>query len=337
MTKDEIASRLKTAAHWYAELREPDADAQTWDAFRAWEGSDPAHAAAFRQVEASLNLLAGSSLAAPPAPGSRSRSPALGKPHRARFYWLAGLAAALVLAVVSITGISLQSGPEPGIYTTAIGDVRDVTLEDGSVLTLNTDTELAVTYSATERRIRLAHGQALFAVIKGTRPFVVEAAGSETRALGTMFEVFRGPEDVAVTLIEGSVSVVPQVAGQGDSQTHPGEERAGTVLTPGERLVLRSGAIASLSQVDTDAALAWQTGILQFRNVTLAEAIAELNRYSETKLRVEDPALAAEHLSGAFPAGDQEMFTETLKLYLPVETRRTGSEISIVPAGQAPQ
>ena len=333
MTKDETASRLKEAAHWYGELREPDADAQTWDAFRAWEGSDPAHAAAFRQVEASLNLLAGSSLAAPPGPGSRSRSPASGKPHRAGLYWLAGLAAALVLAVVSIITTNLQGGPEPVIYATAIGDVRDVTLEDGSVITLNTDTELAVTYSAKERRVELAHGQALFTVIKGARPFVVEAAGSETRALGTVFEVFLGPEDVGVTLIGGSVSVLPQVAGQEDA----GEERAGTVLTPGDRLVLRGGAIASLSQVDTDAALAWQTGILQFRDVTLAEAIAELNRYSETKLRVDDPALAAEHLSGAFPAGDQEMFAETLKLYLPVETRHTGNEISIVPAGQAPQ
>ncbi|MEH6488459.1 hypothetical protein [Hyphomonas oceanitis] len=83
--------------------------------------------------------------------------------------------------------------------------------------------------------------------------------------------------------------------------------------------------------------LAWQTGILQFRDVTLGEAIAELNRYSETKLRVDDPALAAEHLSGAFPAGDQDMFAETLKLYLPVTVSRGDGAILIIPARRTGQ
>ena len=335
MTKDETASRLKTAAHWYAELREPDADDRTWDAFRAWAGSDPANRAAFRQVEASLSLLEGSSLAAPGAGNGYAASAtqsAARKTARVRLYWLTGIAAVLMLALVSVVALSPPAAPAAQVYATAIGDTRDVTLEDGSQVTLNTDTELAVTYSRTERRIQLAHGQALFSVMKGTRPFIVAAGGSETRALGTMFEVYRGPEDVSVTLVEGSVSVLPETAGQGSAAPDVDEEKAATVLVPGDRLVLRGGAIASLTQVDTSAALAWQGGILQFRDVTLGEAIAELNRYSETKLRVDDPALAAERLSGAFPTGDQDMFAETLRLYLPVELRRTGEAILVIPA-----
>jgi transmembrane sensor len=338
MTKDESASRLKTAAYWYAELREPDADHRTWDKFRAWEGSDPANRAAFRQVEASLSLLEGSSLAAPGAGngyGSSATQSAARKPGRVRLYWLTGIAAALMLALVSVVTLSPPAAPAAQVYATAIGDTRDVTLEDGSQITLNTDTELAVTYSKAERRIQLAHGQALFSVMKGTRPFIVAAGGSETRALGTMFEVYRGPDDVSVTLVEGSVSVLPETAGQGSAVPDVNEEKAATVLVPGDRLVLRGGAIASLTQVDTREALAWQSGILQFRDVTLGEAIAELNRYSETKLRVDDPALAAEHLSGAFPAGDQDTFAETLKLYLPVEIRQRGDEILFEPARSA--
>tara|TARA_R110001606_G_scaffold169449_1_gene314496 strand:+ start:950 stop:1969 length:1020 start_codon:yes stop_codon:yes gene_type:complete len=336
MTKEDTASRLKTAAHWYAELREPDADDRTWDKFRAWEGSDPANRAAFRQVEASLSLLEGSSLAAPGAGNDYSSSAtqsAARKSGRARLYWFAGIAAVLVLAVVSVIALNPPAAPAAQVYATAIGDTRDVTLEDGSQVTLNTDTELAVTYSESERRIQLDHGQALFSVVKGTRPFIVAAAGSETRALGTRFEVYRGPEDVAVTLVEGSVSVMPEAAGQGSAVTEVGEESAATVLVPGDRLVMRGGAIASLTQVDTSEALAWQTGILQFRDVTLGEAIAELNRYSETKLRVDDPALAQERLSGSFPAGDQETFVETLKLYLPVEVSRQGKEMLIKTTG----
>ena len=340
MTKEDTASRLKTAAHWYAELREPDADHRTWDAFRAWEGSDPANRAAFRQVELSLSVLEGSSLAAPGAGTGYDSSDtytADRKPRRARLYWLTGIAAVLMLAVVSVVTLNPPAAPAVQVYATAIGDTRDVTLEDGSHVTLNTDTELAVTYSRSERRIQLAHGQALFSVMKGTRPFIVAAGGSETRALGTRFEVYRGPDDVSVTLVEGSVSVLPERAGQGEPETRLGGARAGTVLVPGDRLVLRGGAIQSLSQVDTSEALAWQTGILQFRDVTLAEAVTELNRYSDTKIRVDDPALAAEHLSGAFPAGDQEMFAETLKLFLPVEIRRRGNEILVEPAGGAPR
>ncbi|KDA01863.1 FecR family protein [Hyphomonas oceanitis] len=337
MTKDESASRLKIAAHWYAELREPDADHRTWDKFRAWEGSDPANRAAFQQVEASLSLLEGSSLAAPGAGngyGSSATQSASRKPARVRLYWLTGIAAVLVLAVVSVVTFSPPSAPVAQVYATAIGDTRDVTLEDGSRVTLNTDTELAVTYTDSERRIQLAHGQALFSVMKGTRPFIVAAGGSETRALGTRFEVYRGPDDVAVTLVEGSVSVLPETAGQGSAAPDVGEERAATVLVPGDRLVLRGGAIASLTQVDTSEALAWQSGILQFRDVTLGEAIAELNRYSETKIRVDDPALAQERLSGAFAAGDQDTFAETLKLYLPVAVHRKDKIILIASAGR---
>ena len=157
MTKEDTASRLKTAAHWYAELREPDADHRTWDAFRAWEGSDPANRAAFRQVEASLSLLEGSSLAAPSAAneyGSSATQSAARKPERVRLYWLTGIAAVLVLALVSVITLSPPAAPAAQVYATAIGDTRDVTLEDGSQVTLNTDTELAVTYSRTERRIR---------------------------------------------------------------------------------------------------------------------------------------------------------------------------------------
>jgi len=226
MTKDETASRLKTAAHWYAELREPDADHRTWDAFRAWEGSDPANRAAFRQVEASLSLLERSSLAAPGAGNgydSGATQSAARKPGRVRLYWLTGIAAVIVLALVSVVTLSPPAAPAAQVYATAIGDTRDVTLEDGSVVTLNTDTELAVTYSRSERRIQLAHGQALFSVMKGTRPFIVAAGSSETRALGTRFEVYRGPADVSVTLVEGSVSVLPEAAGQGSSGPNPNE------------------------------------------------------------------------------------------------------------------
>ena len=308
MTKDQEASRLKAAARWYAALQDADVDPATWDAFTAWE-RDPDNAAAFRQVEESLALADRTALGQAQPQSSPARHPA--RPNRglktARI-WLACAAAALALGAVSLFLIHADPPPQAIMHASAVGEIRTDTLEDGTEITLNTDTQLQVSYSDTERRVALIRGQALFAVASEPRPFTVTAAGSETRAHGTLFEIFLGPEAVAVTLIEGSVSVTPQGAG-----------------------ATRGGAIESLTQVDTDQALAWRSGMLQFRDVTLEEAVAEVNRYSDIRIRVQDKALGQERLSGTFPAGEPEAFATSLELFLPLRAVRHGQVIMLVP------
>ncbi|KDA01882.1 hypothetical protein [Hyphomonas oceanitis] len=96
-------------------------------------------------------------------------------------------------------------------------------------------------------------------------------------------------------------------------------------------LILSGGAIAALMQVDTSETLTWQRRILQFTDVTLAEAIAALNHYSEIQLRVGDPALAAAshgRLLGRRPGH----VAEILKLYPWLELSRSGDE-SLVTCG----
>ena len=248
--------------------------------------------------------------------------------------WLACAAAALALGAVSLFLIHADPPPQAIMHASAVGEIRTDTLEDGTEITLNTDTQLQVSYSDTERRVALIRGQALFAVASEPRPFTVTAAGSETRAHGTLFEIFLGPEAVAVTLIEGSVSVTPQGAGATRGQgagMPPGDTGIATRLGPGERLPLRGGAIESLTQVDTDQALAWRSGMLQFRDVTLEEAVAEVNRYSDIRIRVQDKALGQERLSGTFPAGEPEAFATSLELFLPLRAVRHGQVIMLVP------
>lgn len=345
MTKDQEAGRLKAAARWYAELQDPHTDEDIWDAFRAWE-ADPANEAAFRQVEAGLQLADRTALSAAPSSPHASPHPARQPtpPSRAlktAAIWLACAAAALALGAVSFLLIHADPAPQAIIHASAVGEIRTHTLADGSQVTLNTDSEFTVSYSATERRVDLVRGQALFAVAPEARPFTVTAAGSETRAHGTIFEIFLRPDDISVTLIEGSVSVAPQVSGKGQgtgpSTASRSEPSAATQLNPGDRLVMRAGHIASLTQVDTETALSWRSGMLQFRDVTLEEAVAQMNRYSETKLRVQDTALGQERLSGAFPAGDPDLFAEAIKLYLPVDISRRDGAIVISSEGPASQ
>ena len=314
--KRDEAERREAAAFWFAELQAADVTPAAWESFLEWE-QDPANAAAYREIEATLGVLDQTSL-------SRAGALSETRPGRGRGLALPALAAAAAVLVLAATALTLRSParePAPLTYATAIGEQQAVTLEDGSVITLNTDTRLTVVYSKTERLIRLTQGEALFEVEHADRPFRVEAGGTATRALGTEFDIHAKENAVSVTLIRGSVRVT-ELAQELLTQ-QPGaipEEslQEGIVLKPGDRLDILPGKAPIRSTIDPARAGKWREGILQFDNTTLADAIAELNRYSTTKLRIEDEALAAERISGTFPAGKQEGFVESLKLYLPV-------------------
>lgn len=328
--KRDEAARRETAAFWFAELQAADVSHALWESFLEWE-SDPANAAAYREIETTLGILDQTSLSQAET-GNKTR------PGRGRKSALLALAAAAAVILLSATALMTLrkpgAGPSPLTYATAIGEQQAVTLEDGSVITLNTNTRLTVLYSKAERLIRLTQGEALFEVEHADRPFLVEAAGTRTRALGTEFDIHAKESSVSVTLIRGSVRVTGSRPEEGKSPPGemPGESlQEGIVLKPGDRLDISPGMLPTRSTIDPALAGKWREGFLQFDNTTLADAIAEMNRYSTTKLQIEDQSLAAERISGTFPAGKQEEFAESLKLYLPVDAQPSGTTMLIVP------
>lgn len=305
MSGDNQEDARKAAARWYAELQDAEVDPALWQRFLIWE-RDPGNATAFRQIEAALSTLDRTHYAAP------ATQP---RPDHIRWPLLAGLAAILLLAAIGAITLLGSNTPQvhTDIYATRIGEQETVTLPDGSTALLNTASRIEVTYSTEARHIRLTEGQALFKVMEGEVPFIVEAGGWDTTALGTTFEVYLPPEGVRVTLIEGSVNVM--------------QDGAGDILAPGDQLTV-TGDTLTKSRIDPTRALSWKSGMITFTDVTLAEAAAEMNRYSETKLRV-DAQVANERLSGVFRAGDQEGFAAALEAFLPIEAERSVGEINI--------
>lgn len=109
-----------------------------------------------------------------------------------------------------------------------------------------------------------------------------------------LFEDHAHSTAIAMTLLEGDVmSTAPE------SKVLPGSitgrksaAPAGPVLTPGDRLEVAEGGRQALSSFEPATALQWRSGMVQFANVTLAEAAAELNRCATTKIKVPDPDLA---------------------------------------------
>ncbi len=209
--------------------------------------------------------------------------------------------------------------------STAVGQQRHVRLADGSELTLNTNTQLAVRLTAERREIYLRRGEAHFAVAHDARrPFFVHAGAAVIRDVGTQFEVrLRSNSDIDVLVNEGQVEVRgPGPTGSGVPDGARAADAAGWVraLTAGEQLFITGPRLKVMAvsprQVADD--LAWRDGALVFDGQPLSQALAEVGRYTRTRIVIAGPKVASLHISGRFRTGDVPGFFRALEAALPV-------------------
>lgn len=199
-----------------------------------------------------------------------------------------------------------------GRFSTGKGETKVVALQDGSVVTLNTTSEIQVNYSDTLRSVELIRGEALFDVAKNkARPFVVAAGDTSVRVVGTSFTVRRlDAAPVQVLVREGVVEVFK-----------PEADTAPIRITANNMAVAGQGGGTAIAAMPVPAAqvhrqLAWQNGQIAFEGETLAQAVQEFSRYSDTRIVIEDPALAKEEIAGLFKATDPVGFAKTIAISL---------------------
>jgi transmembrane sensor len=322
---------LDTAALWHERVDHGNPSAETRAALNSWLNESPEHAAAFRSIEGTWSALV--SLAQDPAilemrqDAARRLTPGVSESYRAS-RWAA--AALIILAlgtalwiIVPRTSFELPSfawlkGEAPGssarTYTTKKGDRLIFTLDDGSQVTLNTETELSVSFSKKYRTVRLSRGQALFEVAKdSSRPFVVQTKDHRFIAVGTAFDVHIEADQVKVTMLEGTVR----------AESIEPSSQIQTTVTAGEQLNTYEHAINYVHRVDAERATSWRHGQVIFDNTPLAEAINELNRYSTTHIELTDQKLADLRLSGTFSTGGAHAFVEAVTTYFPIKIGHT--------------
>ncbi len=127
-------------------------------------------------------------------------------------------------------GAYLALAPHGNRYTTPVGGVASVPIADGSQVTLNTDSQIRIALTNTERDVELRRGEAFFEVHKDpTRPFVVQIGDKRVIAVGTKFSVRRDGDDVEVVVTEGKVQVEDGAAAQASRASGS----ADVFLTPG--------------------------------------------------------------------------------------------------------
>lgn len=261
---------------------------------------------------------------------------------RQRMGWVA--LAATVLCALGVGAYFFAAAPRGDRYSTPIGGIASVSLADGSRLTLNTATRVRVELTPQERHVRLEDGEAFFQVAKDpNRPFVVEVGNKRVIAVGTEFSVRRTGDDMRVVVTEGKVRVESGSAdGAATVRRRPGPAGASPQMAQGRppsEVLLTPGSVASaaddgvvveqkaLSEAEDD--LTWRHGYLTFHDASLADAVAEFNRYNTHKIAIQDPAVAAIRISGSFRALNYEAFVRVLGDGFAIHARTTGDTTTL--------
>jgi transmembrane sensor len=296
------------------------------DEFVQWLAANPRHRSEFTRYQRHwkrLDQLAGCfpSGAAEPPPAGLFR-PAWRTRYRNVLPFSVLAAAAVVFAFV-FPSLNRPPAIQPALASVAADGPH--VLADGSTVELNEGAHFAAEYTDSERRVRLARGEAYFVVAPDAgRPFVVTAAGIDVRALGTAFNVRVEESVVEVVVAKGLVrvdSAAPPEAAVRASGPEPVPPRPTLVpvLEPCQRAVVSIGASAAVPDVATltigevDRLLSWQHRPLDFTSAPLLEVVEAFNRRNVVQLILMDPELASIRVSGSFRSDNIDGFLRLIE------------------------
>ena len=213
-------------------------------------------------------------------------------------------------------------------YTTAVGETRQIKLNDGTTVTLNTASSIGVSFSPRSREVRLIRGEAIFNVVHdASRPFYVSAGRREFEGPGARFNLRTLTRDnVELTVIEGRVKILDAPPRLPDS---PARRR--DIITYGEQTLSASEealvepgfqSVSHIEASEVESRLAWQQGLIVLDDKALQDALAEVERYTQTKFVLADETLAALRVSGRFRTGNVNAVRLALRQNFLVASKR---------------
>ncbi|MDD0844479.1 FecR family protein [Pseudomonas sp. Gutcm_11s] len=305
------SSLLDQARQWQVLLHSGRATAADRDAVQAWRQAAPEHEQALREVEGLWAQL-----------GQIERPSELPQVRTVRRQrrWAIPLASAAVL----LLALWLPQGTWVGLYadvSTRPGEVRELRLEDGSLLTLNGDSALDWQIVDGRREVKLYRGEADFQVAHDpARPFTVSAGEAHIRVTGTRFDVRLEEGGVDLAVSEGRV-----LASSAGREPQP--------VVAGQQVQWRAGELQAVQALDARQRLAWQRGKLVFRDRPLEQVFAELERSQATRVLFVDDAARALQVTGVFALDDPQAVLRAVETTLPVRLVRLPGLILVASRG----
>jgi len=306
--------RYSEAADWLLRRRGDELTADEAAAFDAWLARDPLNRTAY---EAAERLMSDARTAILSDQALRDFDVA---PRRRG---TTKLAVAALLAAMAAAGFLLADDGRTWLQADAIsnaGEMPVIALPDGSTIQLNARSAVAHDFTPTVRTVRLLRGEAYFQVAPDSqRPFVVEAGGGRTTAIGTAFDVRLDPVDTTVTVTEHAVSVAAAGLSDAAVRVQQGEQTA----------YGRDGRAQPVRRINTNAALAWRRGQLVADNTPLSYVVTEIGRNFSGRIVIAGAALSDRRVSGTFTITDPDAALAFLEQTLGIRAVRLGPLIII--------
>lgn len=367
-----LLKALAEASAWIVTLHGPERTPAVERGFQRWLAESPKHQYAFEhatetwsQTRAAVRRSAQVEIS---VPGKIDEWPS-----RKRVRAGLALAASLLVAAVGIGGYVQQSGLRTGVgerRTVVLDDGTQVTLNTATRMTVDYDKHRRhVRLESGEAFFEVAkRPEWPFVVTAGDRE--VTALGTSflvrrdsTRIAVTLLEGkvrVTSPGSADATPVSSPIETEGKQAGsptvrermQGevasstlavgkealttsDSTGESAGEDSSITLAPGQRIVFAEHVPPVLDRPELQKLTAWQQGLVNIDDLTLAEAVAEINRYSALQLVVEGAASDI-HVSGVFRVTDVENFAQAVAQTHGLELHKEGRRIVLSGTPQPP-
>lgn len=296
------------AIDWLLRLQSENCTEADKQVFNRWLAEHDSHRLMYQRIESQWQWMAQFKDQNFP-----ERQQALRYKHRSTTKAWSYSFASVLLLVIGLTAFSANGWIGTfETYTTQKGERQTINLADGSMLELNTDSEVRVHLNHWQRNVELVRGEVFFQIAHDEqKPFEVRADNGRIRDIGTAFNVYRQAEQVIVAVQEGIVEV---------------ETLGKRQLIAGQQLAFNhTGEFQTLDKVKNTELTAWRQGKMVFHNQSLKTVLVELSRYHNTPIHLQNTELNELRVSGTFHTARLDDALHAISSLLPVTIQQTAN------------
>lgn len=335
------------AAYWFTRFESGLITAAQRLAFETWINKKPQHLKAFEEIETlsdTMRALSEDLKRRSPDQSTSLRvgvmkNAALLDAHRTRkkrfilFRQAARIAATIMVVFASVwLWQSAFLNDNVDFYRTVVGEQKTVMLSDGSMVTLNTNSEISVAMTDNIRRLHLMRGEVYFEVAKDkNRPFEVVVQNAFVKAVGTAFNIKQNGDQISIIVTEGMIEVQSNFAPHLTSSS-AGSPKKKEILIVGDQIIFGEKKMERSNLEDhlINRKTLWRKGRIILDKKSLAEIVREIQPYIADKIVIADDEVAALIAGGVFKMGEINSFFGALEAALPVKIIREKGVIILI-------
>lgn len=306
LNKSDIAPAVaRQAVAWLIEMQEGTLSASRQHAWQQWLNGHAEHQRAWAHIQRVNQRLSG--LSSPLAHAALGAPKSAGRRHAVKLLVLLGVGGTLGWNLRDEQAMQSLLAD----YSSGVGERRQVALDDGSRLQLNTASAVDVRFDGQQRLIRLLQGEILMTAAADPRPLELLTGEGRIQAGSTAsrFNLRQLQGRTHLALLEGTVQLQPAA--------HTG---AALVLQARQQVSFDRHAWDRVQALDAGSG-AWTEGLLVASRMRLADFLQELGRYRHGRLKCDD-RVADLLISGSYPLADSERILDMLEVALPVKVQR---------------